>query len=376
MASPPPVDLSAVVSALDKLLNSSARECMPPAYTTPDPGTWLTYEKSFRLMADTSGWLPRTVGNVKTAAPSDKDLRGRQLLLAAMKGDAGQAVAHLEVSSFATIEDLLKRLRSIFVPAAQSYKVRADFRLATQTQGESLLNWHTRCRALFRQAFPGLDIETSFDLLLRFQEGLANRATAFHLQASEGVNTYNYSKLLERAQQYEAAFAQYGPTSGPSVNAIGHGHSGGGRKQKNSNGYGHSGSADIDVGVSIPDRPRKEVGTDTKYVTMKVPQFSWISKYASAQWGGLTCFFCRLPGHGLGECAGYAAVKLHASQKQAGGGQGQGSGRGGSRGGRGGRSGGGRGGKGGNGNRKLYAIEEQPSDVPADDDSPLFPEGN
>ena len=109
--------------------------------------------------------MPKDVGGQLQPATAAKDLRGRQLLLAAMKGEAAQSVTHLKVSSFATVNDLLKKLKDIFVPATGGFKAMADFRSCTQAQGESLLQWSTRCRGLYRQEYPDGDIETGSDLL-------------------------------------------------------------------------------------------------------------------------------------------------------------------------------------------------------------------
>ena len=356
-----PVDLSGLVDSLRDLSRTwarSSKEVLPPAFATPEPAAWLSYEQTFKVMADANGWMPRRdAQGVLQPVSSDKDLRARQLLFAAMKGEASLAVAHLEVTSYSTLSDLLAALKDVFVPAARGFKTRSDFRTCSQSSGESLLQWHTRCRALYRQAYPTGDIEKGEELLHRFSEGLASPQMAFHLQATPDVDTWTYSKFLKMAQQFEAAserFARPGASAG--INAIGQT---AGRNNRNGN----------------TGRQKDEmlnVTSATKGVMVKVPSFSWIAKYANATWDGPTCFHCRIPGHRLGECAGYTAARQKLSDS----GSGQRGGRGGGRRGRGGGRGRGRGGYG------VYSMEGQ-QDEPElhrvelhEDDQPLFPEGN
>ena len=191
-----PVDLSGLVDSLNNLSRSwarSSKEVLPPAFTTPEPTAWLSYEQTFKVMADANGWMPRRdAQGVMQPVSSDKDLRAHQLLFAAMKGEASLAVAHLEVTSYNTLAELLTALKAVFVPAARGFKTRADFRTCCQSSGESLLQWHTRCRALYRQAYPNGDIEKGEELLHRFSEGLASPQMAFHLQATPDVDTWTY----------------------------------------------------------------------------------------------------------------------------------------------------------------------------------------
>ena len=88
-----PVDLSGLVDSLRDLSRTwarSSKEVLPPAFATPEPAAWLSYEQTFKVLVATNRW----VGTPPNPIAPEKDLRARQLLFAALKGEAAQLVAH------------------------------------------------------------------------------------------------------------------------------------------------------------------------------------------------------------------------------------------------------------------------------------------
>ena len=145
-------------------------------FSTGDQAEWITWRASFLLAAEINGW---------------NDLRQRREAKAAMTGVAANHIAHIDIVQVPaiTIEDLLNQYEAIFLPEAGQKLSRAEFDSATQGPNETIQNWHNRIRALFRRAFPNVDVDNSRQAIERFIVGLSDPDILFNVHRAN-PNTF------------------------------------------------------------------------------------------------------------------------------------------------------------------------------------------
>ena len=152
---------------------------------------WHTWLYHFENVAGSNAW------------PDD---RKKLALAASIEGPAANLIMDLDLQENAdgtprTYLQLKNAFTSRFVSPAESQLARAVFNSARQNDKEDELEWHSRCRALFRRAYPARAFEGDADLILKFILGLRNRVLAHHVQDGQPDN---YTEALLRCQNKRA----------------------------------------------------------------------------------------------------------------------------------------------------------------------------
>ena len=130
-----------------------------------EPNEWITWRNHFLVVAQVRGW---------------NELRQRQEIVAAMAGPAAEATQHIDWQADGlTPAGLLDLYEGIFVTPAGQAIARQQFRHIAQMTDETLLEFHSRCRASYRRAFPA-DQQWAESIALKegFIFGLADQAMA------------------------------------------------------------------------------------------------------------------------------------------------------------------------------------------------------
>ena len=154
--------------------------------------SWLGWRDSFENTVALNGY---------------NDLEQRLALAGAMKGKAKLATMDIKVQEpingqQPTIALALVAYQERFMPAAASHLARTKFEAAKQGPTEEILDYHSRLRALFAQAYPNAADDTM--LIRNFVRGLRRRE--LRVQAMR-VDPQTYPAALAAAQ-HEAAVQQ------------------------------------------------------------------------------------------------------------------------------------------------------------------------
>lgn len=177
-----------------------------------DPIEWRTWADRFRMIVNIAGW---------------PDLRARQELYASMSGTAARVVADIPCENPGvhpwTITEMLVAYEARFVTQEASDSARAEFIRAHQLPGESLLEWHAKCRDLYLRAYPGaaVDVDPGGQMLRdRFIAGLEIAAIKEYTYDKRPVT---YLECLTACQAKQATLTLMATKSHPAkgVNAVG-----------------------------------------------------------------------------------------------------------------------------------------------------------
>ena len=129
----------------------------PDTFGQKDQESWPNFRRRFEHCAAFNGW---SESQMKLA------------LVNAMVGKAADAVRDINVNDHLTVQDMLVAYEQRFLPKAESDIVRIQFDRCRQGARESVLEFHSRLRALFRRAYP--NAADDVQLIRRFAFGLAN----------------------------------------------------------------------------------------------------------------------------------------------------------------------------------------------------------
>ena len=151
-------------------------------FESSDPIEWDVFLRNFKCY----------VGLMETA-PNDKKKKG--LLLCHLDGQAAQKAADLYDyidDDNKTYAELVRELTQIYSPAASGDLAHGVWQHCRQERSETIETWHTRCKMLYKRAFPDDTPDTSLHLIRHFIE---------HLYTPE----YRPNVMLKRPQTYSAA---------------------------------------------------------------------------------------------------------------------------------------------------------------------------
>lgn len=128
------------------------------------------------------------------------DLQARLALSASMSGKAAVATLDIDVQADvngqpATIERVLGLFQARFLPPAASQLARVKFDGARQNHGETVLNFHSRLRALHNEAYPNAFDEVH--LIRKFVQGLRRKDLKMQVMRT---SPDTYPEALEAAQ--------------------------------------------------------------------------------------------------------------------------------------------------------------------------------
>ena len=118
-----------------------------------------------------------------------------------------------------TFKAFLDELELCFIHPEESALAKAYFKKSKQNLGESPIDWHLRCRKLFRRGYKKLAWNTAQDLIDQFICGLADEHLAMFISDKQPET---YDKCLTLLQGKQGRTAQIRASrSGRSIRAIG-----------------------------------------------------------------------------------------------------------------------------------------------------------
>ena len=138
--------------------------------------------------------------------------RARLEIAQAMSGAAAEIVRHIDigvqgvaVGAVGDWRDLLAQYRACFSTDAHQDAARGEFNFAEQEEGETLIAFHARLRAMFLRAYPNTpaaDVEVSPILRDKFLAGLRDAYTSRHTYTQRPAT---YAAMLETATTMETS---------------------------------------------------------------------------------------------------------------------------------------------------------------------------
>ena len=152
-----------------------------------DPAAWRIYKARFVNLAATRGW------------PDD---RSKGELFMAMREDAARTVEDYDHRPVGiTLQDMLDEYEHRFNPAINTDVARLEWASCTMEADETIQLWHTRCRSIFRRAFPLIGAAAAqgdFTLIKTFAERIRDRMVSIQVQRSI-IATTTYDEVLVTA---------------------------------------------------------------------------------------------------------------------------------------------------------------------------------
>ncbi len=177
-------------------------------FSSGDAVEWLTWRQHVEAVAHRKGWTE--------AGVADDTLRdARWAIRQALSGAAAQAVADVDPAvvpaAANTVAAYLDILGGRFCPEAEGRLARASFKDAGQTDHETVLQWHTRCRGLFMRAYPNVAPETAPLCIERYIEGLRDHVVRVYVY---DANPRTYAEAVTLANNKTASGIVNGPAAG------------------------------------------------------------------------------------------------------------------------------------------------------------------
>jgi hypothetical protein len=109
-----------------------------PILTSKEPQHWLLWRRLAERACRTNKY---------------NDERAISEIMCSISGDAQSAIDHLPAENV-SLQEYLDSIQRLLVHDSNSDLARAEFHQAKQDSSESLLQWHSRLRGLWRHAFP------------------------------------------------------------------------------------------------------------------------------------------------------------------------------------------------------------------------------
>ena len=168
---------------------------------------WRNWRHNFTLAVEINRW-----GNG----------RARNELASNMTGKAKSATAHIPIlaDDANPVLDLLLQYDAVFMPPANSTYLRVELAQARQKAGESILEWHNRCRQLHQRAHDrpiGYNWEEDVQLRDDFIRGLSSK------KFKEGVmnrRPQTYQEALSHAHEAYAVDRALNPRSDDAAGTV------------------------------------------------------------------------------------------------------------------------------------------------------------
>ena len=191
---PPPAPVQMDAAQLQQLLAHMGQPAGPrnpviklPVLEKTDATEFLTWKHLVRIGI--------------AGLPDDDRVRRQQIALA-IQGAAARATQHVNWEAH-TVDTLLAAYEAVFVSTAASNLSLITFEQAEQSEHETVIQWHSRLRVLFRQAYPDdPNPEVARALIQRFLRGLADPVVC---QQAWRSNPVDYQTALTNAQNEVAA---------------------------------------------------------------------------------------------------------------------------------------------------------------------------
>jgi len=125
-----------------------------PILTSKEPQHWLLWRRLAERACRTNKY---------------SDERSISEIMCSISGDGQSAIDHLPADNV-SLQDYLDSIQRLLVHDSNSNLARAEFHQAKQDSSESILQWHSRLRNLWRHAFPYMWASMNFnrELIDRF----------------------------------------------------------------------------------------------------------------------------------------------------------------------------------------------------------------
>lgn len=155
-------------------------------YNQIDSIEWLTWRRTFLLIAEAAGW---------------NEAQKKIQAAACMEGPAATVVSHIDTAALATVAEVLDAYEACLMPAAAGEVAQQEFEVARQLPGESLLAWHSRLRTLFIRAYANVVPETAINLRNKFSRGLIDPKIRLDVM---NQRPQGYQEALTIAQRFHS----------------------------------------------------------------------------------------------------------------------------------------------------------------------------
>jgi len=177
------------------------------SYDHLDPENWRNFRARCNVAKCRNNW---------------GDQAAKEMVFGAITGKAASRVSHIRIggdpvlvplpADAKTFEAFMTEMQSCFHHATESALARSVFQASRQKAGESVQEWHSRARILYKEAWPLLDWDTSEELIQRFNHGLIDEVLANYL-ADQNPQTYSNCLTLVHAKQGRLAQVKQARTS-------------------------------------------------------------------------------------------------------------------------------------------------------------------
>ena len=285
-----------------------------------DPESWRNFRARCDVALRRNGWGQQAA---------------KEMIFGAVTGKAASRISHVRLGSdpeivppmpdAKTYENFMTELQNCFHHVEQSALARGAFQVARQKAGETVQEWHSRARILFKEAYPGRDWDTSEDLIIKFNHGLIDELLATFLSDQQAVQAVTYSDCLRIVQGKQGRLAQVKAArrSNYTINAVGDDNG-----EYRPAGYtlaagGSSISAinDHRGGLEAPTNRRANAMIRAKGVDGGGDRYSF-SRFRNRQHEP-RCTECNLDSHRTDDCPRLATMRGRMGRRTSGRGQGQ-----------------------------------------------------
>ncbi len=182
--------------------NAPERESKLKPFESGDATEWLQWRKRFEILAEGKGWDPaQQVRAIRQSMMGYAVDATGDIEVGEIAANAALGIAH---RAALTPVQVLNAYEAKFVTAAGTTKARDDFLAAHQGQQETVSQWHTRVKMLYRRAHPQANAETSHELLEKFQYGLWNGTVCDRTLTDRPLNM---TQALDRASHHVATLS-------------------------------------------------------------------------------------------------------------------------------------------------------------------------
>ena len=149
-------------------------------YSGSGKESWRNFRNSFEALKEFNNWT---------------DTQLKWALRHSVTGSAADAVEDIHPHKHPDFKSMLDAYEARFMPKAYSSLVRSAVESCRQRATESILSYHSRLRALYNRAYPGVKND-NIHMIETFIKGLRNKSVQQYVQRSRPET---YSAALESA---------------------------------------------------------------------------------------------------------------------------------------------------------------------------------
>ena len=286
-----------------------------------DPESWRNFRARCDVALRRNGWGQQVA---------------KEMIFGAVTGKAASRISHVRLGSdpeqvpplpdAKTYAVFMTELQNCFHHVEQSALARGAFQVARQKGGETVQEWHSRARILFKEAYPDRDWDTSEDLIIKFNHGLIDELLANFLSDQQATQVVTYQDCLRIIQGKQGRLAQVKAArrGNYSMNAVGDDDN-----ERRSAGYALTATApsilainDHRGGLEAPTNRRANAMVRAKGVPDGGVDRYFPPRFRNRQHEP-RCTECNLDSHRTDDCPRLATLRGRLSRRTNGRGQGQ-----------------------------------------------------